>query len=206
MFGPFGPVGGPVARGLVAVTDPAPHPLSENAVALGAVRLAMAQAPDGRGRPRITPRAVEAYWRETPLPAPATDREQALVYAVIYQVHDDHHRNTAAPGGICDLVASGLAPLARRAGIPLSPLETLTARYAVGPARRAWHHSLTPMDALDAFAAVRADLNAEPECVSAALTLVPHLPDDLDAAVTELRARVGSPARRQPPRSRRGGT
>ncbi|WP_051874920.1 hypothetical protein [Streptomyces exfoliatus] len=193
-----------------AVTDPGPQALGENAVALGAVRLATTRAPDGRGRPRISPRAVEEYWDETPLPAPATDRERALVYAVIYQVRDDHHRNTAEPGEICDLVASGLAPLARRAGVPLSPLETLTARYAVGPARRAWHHSLTPLDALDAFAAVRDDLNAEPECVSAALTLVPVLPEPyelpggLDAAVTALRARLGSPARWQPPRSGRG--
>ncbi|MGA5194597.1 hypothetical protein [Streptomyces exfoliatus] len=186
------------------MTDPGPHALSENAVALGAVRLAMTRATDGRGRPRISPRAVEEFWGETPLPAPATDREHTLVYAVVHQVRDDHHRNTAEPSDICDLVASGLAPLARRAGVPLSPLETLTARYAVGPARRAWHHSLTPLDPLDAFAAVRADLNAEPEYVGAALTVVPQLPDDLDAAVIELRARLGSPARWQPPRSRRG--
>ncbi|MEU7298432.1 hypothetical protein AB0A76_35485 [Streptomyces exfoliatus] len=195
------------------MTDPGLHALSGNAVALGAIRLATTRATDGRSRPRITPRAVEEFWAGTPLPPPATDREHALVYAVVYQVRDDHHRNTAEPGEICDLVASGLAPLARRAGVPLSPLETLTARYAVGQARRAWHHSLTPLDPLDAFTAVRADLNAEPEYVGAALTLVPELPElpepyelpgGLDAAVIELRARLRAPARWQPPRSRRG--
>ncbi|WP_326763749.1 hypothetical protein OG978_03555 [Streptomyces sp. NBC_01591] len=174
--------------------------LSENAIALGAIRIATTQAPDGRTRPRITPSTVEEYWHETPLPSPATDREQALVYAAIYQIRDDHHRNTARSGEICDLVASGLAPLARRAGVPLAPAETLTAHYATGPARRAWHHALTPMPALDAVLAVQADPRAKPEHITAALTVVSELPADTGTAVTELTARLHTPGRWQPPR------
>ncbi|MFD3534664.1 hypothetical protein [Streptomyces sp. NPDC058664] len=151
--------------------------LSEGAVALGAVRIAMTGTPDGRARPGITPSTVEEFWYETPLPSPATDRERALVYAVGYQVRDDHHRNTAPPAEICALVASGLAPLARRAGVPLTPVETLTAQYASGPARHAWHHALTPMPALDAVLAVRADPRAGPEHITAALALAPVLGD-----------------------------
>ncbi|WP_137991164.1 hypothetical protein [Streptomyces vilmorinianum] len=44
--------------------------LSQEAVALGAVRLATGPDPGAGGRRRISPEAVEGFWREVPLPSP----------------------------------------------------------------------------------------------------------------------------------------
>lgn len=175
--------------------------LSEGTIALGAVRLATGPTRDRR----INPQTVEDFWREVTLPCPVTDRERALVYAVIYEVHDNHHRNEVDAHEICDLAASELARLARRAAVPLSPLETLTAHYASGPARRAWNVSLSPMTAENAFLAVHADPDASPEHIAAALTLLPELSElselsvPLDTATAELRARQDGPHRPKRP-------
>ncbi|MFC9246249.1 hypothetical protein ACFT7S_20315 [Streptomyces sp. NPDC057136] len=165
---------------------------SEDAVALGAVRLAVATTPaDARRRTEITPRAVEEFWREVPLPSPCTERERRLVYAVVYQVRDDHRRNWADPDDICRTVAQvGLAPLLRRAGGQLTPLETLTAHYAATHAHPAWRYRLAPMTATTAFQAVRDDPKATRELLVAALTLLPALPEPCDSSAAELRTRL----------------
>jgi hypothetical protein len=165
---------------------------SENVVALGAIRLAIAtSAEDALQRPQISPAAVEGLWWDVPHPGPATDRERSLVYAVVYEVHDAHHRNQATAREICDLVAQyGLAPLLRRTGAPLSPIETLTAHYAPTHAHPAWHTRLAPMSATAAFEAVRHDPNATREHIEAALTLLPELPDTYAAAGAHLRSRL----------------
>lgn len=165
---------------------------SEEAVALGAVRLAVATTPaDARRRPAITPRDVEELWREVPLPGPSTERERRLVYAVVYEVRDGHHRNEADPGDICGLVAQvGLAPLLRRAGGLLTPLETLTAHYAATHAHPAWRYRLAPLPATTAFAAVRDDPKATGELLVAALALLPGLPDSYGSDAVGLRARL----------------
>ncbi|MEV6264834.1 hypothetical protein AB0M42_29365 [Streptomyces sp. NPDC051784] len=69
-----------------------------------------APVPDGG----IAPASVNAFWRNTTLPTPATQRERELVYAVICEVLDDRRSNTARHTDICDLVASGPARLAPR--------------------------------------------------------------------------------------------
>ncbi|MFD3652135.1 hypothetical protein [Streptomyces sp. NPDC058620] len=165
---------------------------SEDAVALGAVRLAVATTPaDARRRPEITPRAVEEFWRDVPLPSPCTDRERRLVYTVVYQVRDAHHRNGADPDDICAMVGQvGLAALLRRAGGPLTPLETLTAHYAATHAHPAWRYRLAPMRAAAALQAVRDDPRATRELLVAALALLPGLPDPGGSAAAELRARL----------------
>ncbi|MDA1358310.1 hypothetical protein O1R50_01685 [Glycomyces luteolus] len=168
---------------------------SEDAVALGAVRLAVAiSADDARRRPEISPAAVETLWRDVPHPAPATERERSLVYAVVYEIHDAHHRNRASAHEICDMVARyGLAPLMRRISAALTPIETLTAHYASTHAHPAWHYRLAPMSATAAFEAVRHDPNASPELIEAALTLLPELPDMYEGAGAHLRARLLQP-------------
>ncbi|QNP61572.1 hypothetical protein [Streptomyces genisteinicus] len=160
--------------------------LSASAVALGAVRMAVDEAPVPGGG--IAPASVDAFWQHTALPAPTTERERDLVYAVIYEVRDDRRNNTARHADICDLVASGLGRLARR--LDLSPLERLTARYATGTARHAWHRSLAPMPPEDALLAVHGDPCARPEHVRAALTVFPVPPPQLAAATASLRARL----------------
>ncbi|MGW5677265.1 hypothetical protein ACWEV4_19655 [Streptomyces sp. NPDC003860] len=161
--------------------------LSAEAVALGAIRMTADHATGGPGG-GIGPASVAAFLQDTPLPAATTERERALVYAVIYQVRDDHRRNTARPEDICDLVASGLGHLARR--LDLSPLELLTARYASGAARHAWQRALVPMPAKDAFLAVHRDPCARAEHVRAALAVLPEPPPELEAAAASLRARL----------------
>ncbi len=190
--------GPPVAQVRQAAEEAAPEAvgrlecrrvLTQDTVALGAVRLATGPGPEGGGRRQISPEAVEDLWREVVLPSPATDRELGLVYAVIYEIHNNHHRNVAHAHEICDLVADGLARHALRAAVPLTPLETLTNHYASGPARRAWRFRLTPLAPADAFQAVHADPRASPEHIAAALTLLPGLPADFSTAAAELRTR-----------------
>ncbi|MGW8884499.1 hypothetical protein [Streptomyces sp. NPDC055749] len=165
---------------------------SEDAVALGAIRLAVATSPDdARSRPAITPRAVEEFWRDVPFPSPRTERERVLIYAVIYQVRDGHHRNRADPEDICDLIGhAGLAPLLRRAGGELTPVEVLTAHYASTHAHPAWRYRLAPMAATTVFQAVVGDPKATKELLAAALTLLPGLPDTFGSAAAGLRARL----------------
>lgn len=166
---------------------------SENVIALGAVRLAVAtSAEDALQRPAISPAAVEGLWWDVAHPGPATDRERSLVYAVVYEVHDAHRRNQVTAKEICDQVAQyGLAPLLRRIGAPLTPVEALTAHYAPTHAHPAWHTRLAPMSATEAFEAVRHDPNASAELIEAALTLLPELPDAYAAAGAHLRTRLG---------------
>ncbi|MEV6352175.1 hypothetical protein [Streptomyces hydrogenans] len=92
--------------------------LSERSVALGALRLAVAPGPLHCGLPvPVNPDSVAALWRDTPLPALATPREERLVYALLYEVHDDHRANRVTPRQICDgLMVRGVAALARRMG------------------------------------------------------------------------------------------
>jgi hypothetical protein len=165
---------------------------SESSLALGAVRLAVATSPDdAQRRPEISPAAVEALWQDVPDPAPATERERSLVYALIYEIHDAHHRNHASAQQICDTVARyGLAPLLRRISAELTPIETLTAYYAPTHAHPAWHSRLAPMSATAAFEAVRHDPNATRERIEAALTLLPELPDTYTDAAAHLRSRL----------------
>jgi hypothetical protein len=165
---------------------------SENAIALGAVRLAVAtSAADTGRRPEISPSAVEELWRDVPHPSPATERERLLVYAVLYEAHDNRRRNEVPAHEICELIAqSGLAPFLRRTGGALTPIETLTAHYAPTHAHPAWRYRLAPMTATAAFEAVRHDPNASRELIEAALTLLPELPETYDSAADHLRARL----------------
>lgn len=93
--------------------------LSESSVALGALRLAAAPSPLHCGLPLpVTPESVADLWRDTPLPAPPTPREERLVHALLYEVHDDHRANRVTPRQICDgLMVRGVAALARRMGL-----------------------------------------------------------------------------------------
>jgi hypothetical protein len=163
--------------------------LSESAIALGAVRLEISGAASTRGRFHVSTTAVHEFWRTVPLPAPDTDRERRLVYAAVYQVHDDHRSNVVDHQEICDEIASGLELIAQRSGVVLTPIETLTARYAFGRDRAVWHYGLVPMPAEAAFQAVCADPKASAEIIAAALTLLPELPTSATTAAAELRAR-----------------
>ncbi|MFB7587852.1 hypothetical protein [Streptomyces sp. NPDC056169] len=180
-LGPEGDGEGPRCRRL----------LSEGTVALGAVRLAMGGAPGVR--PGITPEAVERLWYDVPFSGPATDRERALVYAVVYEAHDNARGNRVGDGRICDLVAAaGLAWFLERMRVPLAPAEILTARYAAAHGHLAWKYRLTPMAVPTLLAAVRADRRASPELLTAALALASGPDGGADeATVTELRGRLG---------------
>ncbi|WP_405858177.1 hypothetical protein OG361_29160 [Streptomyces sp. NBC_00090] len=163
--------------------------LSEETVALGAVRLATGDGAEGDGvRPAITPEAVERLWFDVPFPRPATDRERALVYAVVYEAHDNERRNRVADGRICDLVATaGLARFLERMRLPLTPAELLTARYAAAHGHPAWRYRLIPMAVPALLRAVLADRAASPELLAAALTLVPEWEGEREGAAPELR-------------------
>ncbi|PJN30729.1 hypothetical protein CG717_18245 [Streptomyces sp. CB02613] len=175
--------------------------LSQDAVALGAVRLTIGAGTDPNRRPRLRPADIEVLLREEPYPAPRTERERALVYAVLYEIHNSRHRNRAGAQEICDIVNRyGLAVFLRRCGAELSPAEVLTAHYAASHAHPAWRHRLTPMDAAVLFRAVREDPRATAKLVTAALALLPGLPAECAAAEDELRSRI---ERTTPPAQRR---
>ena len=165
--------------------------LSQGAVALGAVRLTVSSATSAvRRRPLVRPADVEALLRDEPFPVPRTERERALVYAVVHEVHDAHHRNRADAAEICELINQyGLAMFLRRCGAELSPAETLTAHYAASHAHPTWRYQLAPMDADVLFRAVRDDPRASAALLEAALALLPGLPAEFAAAEDELRAR-----------------
>ncbi|MFD8689772.1 hypothetical protein [Streptomyces sp. NPDC059651] len=171
--------------------------LSEDAVALGVVRLTVAPA-DGTGRRLLVrPADVDALFRDEPFPMPRTEREHDLVYAIVYEIHDAHRSNSARPEEICDVVnRAGLARFLRRFGAGAAPVEVLTAHYAATHAHPAWRHRLAPMDADVLVRAVRADPRASAELITAALALLPGLPAEFDGAADELRARR---ARTAPP-------
>ncbi|MCX5393590.1 hypothetical protein [Streptomyces sp. NBC_00094] len=182
---------GPEGEGL-----PCRRRLSEETVALGAVRLAtgVPWAPGGAARPRITPEAVERLWYDVPFPRPATDRERALVYAVVYEARDNSRANRVPAGRICDLVAAtGLAPFAERMRIPLTPVELLTARYAAAHGHPAWRYRLAPLDAPTLLRAVLADRRASAELLAAALTLASGPDGEHGAVADELRERLRRP-------------
>ncbi|MER5274723.1 hypothetical protein ABT025_03070 [Streptomyces sp. NPDC002809] len=163
--------------------------LSEEAVALGVVRLTVGG--DTGSRPCVGPADVEALFRDEPFPVPHTERERDLVYAIVYEIHDAHRRNSARPEDICGLVNQyGLAVFLRRYEAGLAPAEVLTAHYAATHAHPAWRHRLALMDADVLVRAVRADPGAPAELVTAALALLPGLPAEFDAAGEELRARL----------------
>jgi hypothetical protein len=167
--------------------------LSQDAVALGAVRLTILSATTATGgRPRVRTADVEALWRDRPFPGPRTERERALVYAVVYEVHAAHHRNSADAAEICELINQyGLAVFLRRCGAELSPAETLTAHYAASHAHPTWRHQLATMDPDALLRAVRDDPRASAALLDAALALLPGLPAESAAAEDELRTRRG---------------
>ncbi|WP_151775243.1 hypothetical protein [Streptomyces abyssomicinicus] len=174
--------------------------LSEQAVALGAVRLATSPSPLGCGLPLpVTADAVEALWWEVPLPAASTPREDALVYALLYQAHDDHRRNSVSAEEICAVVRQeGIAPLLLRSGAELTPAEILTARYAATHAHPAWRHRLTTMPVPTLLRLVADDAQAPPPCLTAGLALALAFPEDdaSGAIAATLRARLATPDRR----------
>ncbi|WP_370409277.1 hypothetical protein [Streptomyces fradiae] len=147
--------------------------LSERAVALGAIRLAVAPSPLACGLPvPVSPAGIESLWWRTPLPATATPREERLVYGLLYEVHDDHHSNHVTPQQICDgLARRGIATLLLRSGAELTPAEILTARYAAAHGHLAWRHRLATMPVPVLLRAVREDPQASPECRAAARML-----------------------------------
>ncbi|WMX48179.1 hypothetical protein [Streptomyces roseicoloratus] len=147
--------------------------LSERAVALGAIRLAVAPSPPARGLPvPVSPAGIESLWWRTPLPATATPREERLVYGLLYEVHDDHRSNHVTPQQICDgLAHRGIAMLLLRSGAELTPAEVLTARYAAAHGHLAWRHRLVTMPVPALLRAVREDPQAPPECRAAARAL-----------------------------------
>lgn len=165
--------------------------LSEDAVALGAIRLTVSATTGTGRRPRVRPADVEALLRNEPFPMPRTDRERALVYAVVYEIHDAHHRNWAHADEICGLINQyGLAMFLRRCGAELSPVEILTAHYAATHAHPTWRCQLAPMEADVLLRAVQEDARASAELIAAALALLPGLPAEFAAAEDELRARL----------------
>ncbi|QKV98210.1 hypothetical protein HUT19_41550 (plasmid) [Streptomyces sp. NA02950] len=167
--------------------------LSQQTVALGAIRLAMdpATGVDFRDRPSITPSAVAELWRTVSKPHPRDARETAMVTAILAEANGDRGRNWAQDYDICKLVQEqGLATFLRRAGVELSPIERLTERYAPPRASLAWSHRLVPMTALEAFSAVQANPTARADAVADALTLLPTLHAELDQAAAELQSRV----------------
>ncbi|WP_063619399.1 hypothetical protein [Streptomyces exfoliatus] len=165
--------------------------LSQDAIALGAVRLTVRPATGASRRPLLRPADIEALLRDEPFPAPRTDRERVLVYAVLYEIHNAHHRNEARTEEVCEIINQyGLAVFLRRCGAELSPVEILTAHYATTHAHPAWRYRLVPMDATVLFRAVQEDPRATMELVTAALTLLPGLPAEYAEAGDELRTRL----------------
>jgi hypothetical protein len=77
----------------------------------------------------------------------------------------------------------------------LTPVEVLTDRYATGEAVKAWKRRLIPLTPLEAFLAVLADQEPEPDAAAAALALVPEVHESVDTAAEVLNARVTGEAR-----------
>ncbi|MFD4376777.1 hypothetical protein [Streptomyces sp. NPDC058486] len=145
--------------------------LSERWIALGAIRLAPSPMSCGMPVP-VSPAAAESLWWRTPLPVPLTPREESLVYALLYEVHDDHRRNHVTAEEIfTGLARRGLAALLLRSGAELTPAELLTARYAASHGHLAWRTSLRTMPVPVLLDAVHDDPHAPPECLAAARTL-----------------------------------
>ncbi|MFC8640072.1 hypothetical protein ACFUC2_04850 [[Kitasatospora] papulosa] len=124
-------------------------------------------------------------------PGPSDDRERHMAARL---VKASEQRSSAYGDGdaICrEATEKGLSPLLRgEEAPPLTPIELLTERYAKGSASALWMYRLTPLTALEAFAAVQADEKASPEHVTAALTLLPELHAALDAAAASLQERL----------------
>lgn len=103
--------------------------------------------------------------------SPPTAREALLVYGLIYQVHDDDHRNEVEPEQICHHVRqAGLEPILLRTSAPLTPAELLTVRYARSHGHPAWRYCLVPMDDAQLVRTVHTDRAAPAEHVEAALS------------------------------------
>ncbi|MFD3815160.1 hypothetical protein ACFWRZ_08840 [Streptomyces rubiginosohelvolus] len=138
----------------------------------------------------VSPHEARRFLDTLKFPAPANDRERHMAETLM---KNSAHRPSCFGDGdaVCwEAAEKGLSPLLRGEGAPpLSPAELLTERYASGRASRLWMFRLIPMTSLEAFAAVQADEKASPEHVAAALTLLPELHAELDAAAAALQAR-----------------
>ncbi|MGW7505907.1 hypothetical protein ACWGIR_30900 [Streptomyces albidoflavus] len=165
---------------------------SDLAYAVAAIRFLQEQEPENAFQAHVrvgfydARRALEAVKS----PGPSDARERYMAERLVAAAEG---RSTAFGDGdaIChQATEKGLSVLLRgEDGPELSPVEVLTERYAQGRASALWRHRLIPMTALEAFAAAQADTNAAPEHVAAALSLVPSLHVELDAAAEALRER-----------------
>ncbi|MFD0352935.1 hypothetical protein ACFVHW_04185 [Streptomyces sp. NPDC127110] len=172
---------------------------SQRAYALGAIHWALTGeelqgGTDWWAASRVEERLAKAKTPGRPKPGRETDMVERLIEAA----DNGRGRNFAGGQEICGLVNKrGLSWLLTPAGqpadwLPLTPLELLTTRYAQGEQQQAWWNNLTPLTALEAFAAVQADPQAPGEAIDAALALVPDLHTAIDDAAADLRTRAST--------------
>lgn len=165
---------------------------SDTAYAVAAIRLLRESEP-GENAFRADVNVFEARRLLDTLknPGPRDEQERAMAARL---VKASEGRSSAFGDGdsICrEATEKGLSPLLRGENAPpLTPIETLTDRYASGRASALWMRRLITMTPLEAFAAVQADEKADPAHIEAALSLLPELHAALDAAAASLQARV----------------
>lgn len=168
---------------------------SDTAYAVAAIRFLREEPPSGDAYDaRVSHYDARRLLDPTKDPRPRDDRERHMAARLVKA--SERHSSVYGDGdSICqEATQKGLSPLLRGEGAPpLSPIELLTGRYASSRASVQWTYRLTPLTALEAFAAVQADETASPEHVAAALSLLPELHAALDTAAASLQERL-SPA------------
>ncbi|MER7497050.1 hypothetical protein ABT033_31195 [Streptomyces pharetrae] len=131
-------------------------------------------------------------------PRPRNKREQVMAERLGAMYDDDSSAFHSPDTLMADFVReNGVAALLRDKGpreALLSPVEVLTDRYATGEALKAWTRRLVPLNPLEAFLAVFADQDPEPNVAAAALALVPEVHQAVDEAARGLDARVTAEA------------
>jgi hypothetical protein len=167
--------------------------------ALATIRLTMSteELPSGEG---YYPNSwhVREWLQGRKAPRPRNKREQVLAerLGAMFEDSDSFHSSDT---WMADFVRdNGVAALLRDrdAGETLlTPVEVLTDRYATGEAVKAWKRRLIPLTPLEAFLAVLADQEPEPDAAAAALALVPEVHESVDTAAEVLNARVTGEAR-----------
>jgi len=197
---PDGPTVGQVRRAATAAQPEATEGLryerrlSDTTQALGVLRMMLQAEPvDDDFRVSLRPHEIPGFFAKVKNPAPKAGREAAIVANLLKLAAKRGNGWRDAGENVAAFVEKyGLTQAL--AGVELTPLELLTARYADGRAGRAWRFRLATLTPLEAFSAVQADPKAQPDAVSAALTLLPELHAALDQAAADLEQRLAASA------------
>lgn len=173
--------------------------VQDDALAVQAVRLALA----GQLHPGGSPNGqIETACHTTDDPdRPVDEREAAMARRLLEATGGSRMGELLQERGLAWLLprqdTRPREDADARVDEPQTALEVLTARYAVGEARRRWERQTITLPVQDAVEAALADPDTPGTCINAALTLLPVLRAGIEARLDATEKRAMAAARQR---------